>query len=362
MFKLMPLLWQPSFLPPTEELETRTVLKRLPAAHRALAELKGILGTIPDAEILLHTLPLQEAKDSSAVENIITTHDELFQASVQADAPTTQAAKEVQDYAAALQLGFELIQKHGFLSSNHLVQIQEQIEHNNAGYRRRPGTTITNQQTGKVIYTPPQEYDTILRLMANLEQYLNDDELSDADPLVKMAVLHFQFESIHPFYDGNGRTGRILNILYLVLKGLLDLPVLYLSRFIIQHKGDYQRHLQQVRDTGAWEPWLLYLISGVEQTAKETIALINAMRQLMEQTREQLRGYSFYSQDLLYHLFRYPYTRIEFVEKELAVSRLTASKYLNQLAGPGGLLQKHKLGRSNYYVNQPLFELLSKME
>jgi Fic family protein len=353
--------WQPAPLPPTEELETRAVLKRLPAAHRALAELKGILGTIPDAEILLNTLPLQEAKDSSAVENIITTHDELFRAAVQADAPVTQAAKEVQKYAAALQLGFELIRKHGFLSSNHIIQIQQELEHNSAGYRRLPGTSLKNERTGEVVYTPPQDYDSILRLMGNLEQYLNDDELSDADPLVKMAVLHFQFESIHPFYDGNGRTGRILNILYLVLKGLLDLPVLYLSRFITQHKADYYRHLQQVRDTGAWEPWLLYLIAGVEQTAQQTIALINAMRQLMQQAQQQLRGYKFYSQDLLNHLFRFPYTRIEFVQQELKVSRLTAASYLNQLAEPGGLLQKHKLGKANYYVNQPLFELLSRL-
>jgi Fic family protein len=352
--------WQPAPLPPTEELETRAVLKKLPAAHRALAELKGILGTIPDAEILLSTLPLQEAKDSSAIENIITTHDELFRATVQANAPT-QAAKEVQNYAAALQLGVALIQKHGFLSSNHLVQIQAELEHNNAGYRRLPGTALKNAQTGAVVYTPPQDYDTILALMANLEQYLNDDELSDADPLVKMAVLHFQFESIHPFYDGNGRTGRILNMLYLILKGLLDLPVLCLSRFITQHKADYYHHLQQVRDTGAWEPWLLYLITGVEQTAQQTIALINAMRQLMQQTQQQLRTYRFYSQDLLNHLFRYPYTRIELVQQELKVSRLTAGSYLNQLAAPGGLLQKHKLGKSNYYVNQPLFELLAKL-
>jgi len=353
--------WQPTPLPPAQELETRAVLKKLATAHRALAELKGILGTLPDAEILLHTLPLQEAKDSSAIENIITTHDELFQAAVQANAPVTQAAKEVQNYAAALHLGFELIRKHGFLSSNHLVQVQAELEHNNAGYRRLPGTTLKNDRTGEVIYTPPQDYAAILDLMSNLEQYLNDDDLSDADPLVKMAVLHFQFESIHPFYDGNGRTGRILNILYLVLKGLLDLPVLYLSRFITQHKADYYYHLQQVRDTGNWEPWLLYLIAGVEQTAQETIALINAMRQLMQQTQQQLRSYKFYSQDLLYHLFRYPYTRIEFVQQELGISRLTAGTYLNQLAAPGGLLTKYKLGKSNYYVNQPLFELLARL-
>lgn len=353
--------WQPTRLPPAGELETRAVLKKLAIAHRALAELKGILGTLPDAEILLNTLPLQEAKDSSAIENIITTHDELFQAAVQTNAPITQAAKEVQNYAAALQLGFDLVQRHSFLSSNHLVQIQAELEHNNAGYRRLPGTTLKNDKTGEVIYTPPQDHAAILDLMSNLEQYLNDDELSDADPLVKMAVLHFQFESIHPFYDGNGRTGRILNILYLVLKGLLDLPVLYLSRFITQHKADYYHHLQQVRDTGNWEPWLLYLITGVEQTAQETILLIRAMRQLMQQAQQQLRGYRFYSLGLLHHLFRYPYTRIEFVQQELKVSRLTAANYLNQLAEPGGLLQKHKRGKSNYYVNQPLFELLARL-
>jgi Fic family protein len=349
-------------LPPIQDLETRVVLKKLPAAHRALAELKGILGTIPNAEILLSTLPLQEAKDSSAVENIITTHDELFKASLQDRGQLTQATKEVQNYAAALQLGFELVQQHGFISANQIVQIQQELEHNNAGYRRLPGTTLKNQQTGEVVFTPPQDYDTIMQLMANLEKYLNDDELSDADPLVKMAVLHFQFESIHPFYDGNGRTGRILNILYLVLKGLLDLPVLYLSRYLIRNKAAYYQHLQQVRDTDNWEPWLLYLITGVEQTAQETIVLINAMRQLMQQTQQQLRSYRFYSQDLLNHLFHHPYTTIEFVQQELKVSRLTAGNYLNQLAEPGGLLQKHKLGKTNYYVNQPLFDLLARME
>ena len=358
----MATLWQPTALPPAVELETRVVLKRLPAAHRALAELKGIVETLPDAEILLNTLPLQEAKDSSAVENIITTHDELFRATLQADTQPNQATKEVQNYATALQRGFELVRKHGFLSVNQLAQIQQELEHNNAGYHRLPGTTLKNQQTGAVVYTPPQDYDTIMQMMGNLEKYLNDDELSDADPLVKMAVLHFQFESIHPFYDGNGRTGRILNILYLVLKGLLDLPVLYLSRYLIRNKAAYYQHLQQVRDTDNWEPWLLYLITGVEQTARETIALINAMRQLMHQTQQQLRGYRFYSQDLLNHLFRHPYTKIEFVQQELSVSRLTAATYLNQLAEPGGLLQKYKQGKANYYVNQPLFELLSRLE
>jgi len=353
----MSLAWQPDLLPPSVELETRAVLKKLPAARAALAELKGIAATIPNESILLDTLPLQEAKDSSAVENIITTHDELFRAEVQV--AESQAAKEVQRYAAALRLGVGLVRQYGFLSVNHLAQIQQKLEQNNAGYRRQPGTTLKNQR-GEIVYTPPQDNDTIMRLMGNLEQYLNDDTLSDADPLVKMAVLHFQFESIHPFYDGNGRTGRILNILYLVLKGLLDMPVLYLSRFIIRNKAAYYQHLQAVRDTGNWEPWLLYLLDGVEQTARESILLITEMRQLMQQTKQQLRGYKFYSQDLLNNLFRHPYTRIEFLQAELKVSRPTAASYLNQLAADG-VLVKHRLVTANYYVNQPLFELLARL-
>lgn len=351
-------LWQPTDLPPAAEIETRVILKKLASARGALAELKGVSKTIPNEGILLNTLPLQEAKDSSAVENIITTHDELFKAALQTEGIKSQAAKEVSNYAAALRLGFSLVQQYGFLSVNHLAQIQGELEQNNAGYRRLPGTTLKNQ-LGEVIYTPPQDSAEIMRLMGNLEAYLNDDVLSDADPLVKMAVLHFQFESIHPFYDGNGRTGRILNILYLVLKGLLDIPVLYLSRYLIRHKADYYQNLQQVRDTGNWEPWLLYMLDGVEQTARETITLIEEMRKLMQRTKQQLRNYRFYSQDLLNNLFRHPYTRIEFVQQELGVSRITAAAYLNQLA-TDGLLQKQKLGVSNYYINQPLFDLLAR--
>lgn len=232
------------------------------------------------------------------------------------------------------------------------------MEQNNGGYRRLPGTTLKNQR-GEIVYTPPQDHATIMTLMGNLEQYLNDDTLSEVDPLVKMAVLHFQFESIHPFYDGNGRTGRILNILYLVLKSLLDLPVLYLSRYLIRHKVAYYQHLQAVRDSGAWEAWILYLLDGVEQTARESIQLITEMRQLMQQTKQRLRGYKFYSQDLLNHLFRHPYTRIEFVQQELQVSRPTAASYLNQLAADG-VLVKYRRMTANYYVNEPLFALLAR--
>jgi Fic family protein len=353
----MPTTWQPSVLPPTVELETRAVLKKLPAAHRALAELKGLVAAIPNESILLDTLPLQEAKDSSAIENIITTHDELFNAEL--NLGDSQAAKEVQRYASALRLGTALVKKYGFLSTNHIAQIQEELKRDSGGYRKLPGTTLKNQ-FGEVVYTPPQDPAIILDLMGNLEQYFNDDSLQDVDPLVKMAVLHFQFESIHPFYDGNGRTGRILNILYLVLKELLDIPVLYLSRFITHSKADYYHHLQAVRDTGNWEPWLLYLLTGIEQTARESIILITEMRALMQQTKHRLRTYKFYSQDLLNNLFRHPYTRIEFLQQELNVSRPTAASYLNKLA-EDGVLVKQKQVNSNYYVNQPLFELLARL-
>ena len=335
------------------------MLKKLPEAHRALAELKGVMGTIPNVHILLDTLPLQEAKDSSAVENIITTHDELFRATLQNTANQSVTTKEVQRYATALRLGYDRVQHHGFLSLNHIIEVQQALEQNNAGLRRLPGTALKNQQTGEVVYTPPQDYDTLLALMGNLEQYFNDDTLSDADPLVKLAVLHFQFESIHPFYDGNGRTGRILNILYLVHTGLLPLPVLYLSRHVIQHKAAYYQHLQAVRTTGAWEPWILWMLDGVTATARDTIRLVEAMRTLMQATKQRLRtGYRFYSQELLNHLFRHPYTKVDFLQQELGLSRPTAAGYLNQLAADG-MLEKHRIGTTNYYINRPLFALLA---
>jgi len=261
--------------------------------------------------------------------------------------------------AAALRLGIRLVKQYGFLGTNHIAQVQEALKPDSGGYRRLPGTALKNQR-GEMVHTPPQDHATILDLMANLEQYVNDDSLHEADPLVKMAVIHFQFESIHPFYDGNGRTGRILNILYLVLKELLDIPVLYLSRCITQHKADYYRHLQAVRDTGAWEPWLLYLLTGIEQTARESIVLITQMRALLQQIKQQLRTYKFYSQDLLNNLFRHPYTRIEFLQQEMNVSRPTAAAYLNKLA-EDGILVKHRQVNSNYYVNQPLYELLARL-
>ena len=355
------MVWKLIHLPYPEDLETKSILKQLPAAHAALAELKGIVQSIPNQIILLNALGIQEAKDSSSIENIITTHDDLYKANLDFEVSISPNVKEVQNYVAAMKRGFELVQSQGLLTNQTLLKIQETLEGNNAGFRKLPGTALKNAQTGAVIYLPPQDPAEIQELMTNLEQFINDPELSDYDPLVKMAIIHYQFESIHPFYDGNGRTGRILNILYLILTGLQKLPILYLSNHIIQHKSDYYRLLQGVREKGDWESWISYMIRGVENTAKETIQLIEALKILMAEMKTLLQNnYKFYSQELLNNLFAHPYTKIEFLVRDLGVSRLTAANYLNQLASDG-VLRKERLGTGNYYVNERLFELLRKM-
>ena len=352
--------WKPLPLPPERDIESKAVLKKLPSAHRALAELKGIAASIPNQSILLNTLGLQEAKESSAVENIITTQDELFKEGLNVSGWTNPAAKEVQNYVLALKKGYELVSKSGLITVNHIIKIQTALESNQAGFRKLPGTVLKNAQTGEVVFTPPQEYDEIVRAMTILERYINDDTLSDSDPLVKMAVIHFQFESIHPFYDGNGRTGRIINMLYLIQKSLLHLPILYLSRFIIDHKDEYYHLLQQVREKGEWERWVLFMLEGIEVTSVETIDLVNNIRSLMMDYKHRIRNdYKFYSQELINNLFRYPYTKIEFICKDLKVSRLTAAKYLNRLA-EDGLLTRKKLGVGNYYIHDRLVALFKR--
>jgi len=348
-----------SKLPIEQDIETKKVLKKLATVHRALAELKGIVATIPNESILINTLGLQEAKDSSAIENIITTHDDIYKAELNLDGFKSLNAKEVQNYISALKKGYALISKNKILTNNGIIEIQSELEKNKAGFRKLPGTALKNATTGETVYTPPQEYSEIVELMSNLEQFINDDTMSDFDSLVKMAVIHYQFESIHPFYDGNGRTGRIINVLYLVMKDLLNLPVLYLSRYIILNKGNYYKLLQEVRETDNWENWLILMLDAVEQISKETIILIAKIRELIFEYKNLLRdNYKFYSQDLLNNLFKHPYTKIEFVEKELGVSRITAAKYLNELV-KDGLLKKQKLGTGNYYINERLMNLLT---
>jgi Fic family protein len=347
-------------LPLDWDVETKTVLKSLPSAHAALAELKGIASTMPNQSILINTLGLQEAKDSSAIENIITTHDDLYKSELNLDSYKSLNAKEVQNYIAATKTGFDLISKTGLLTNRIVLKIQEVLEGNKAGFRKLPGTTLKNTSTGEIIYTPPQDPEEIKDLMTNLEKFINDKESSDFDPLVKMAIIHYQFETIHPFYDGNGRTGRIINILYLIQEKLQDLPILYLSSYIIKNKSDYYRLLQEVRTKNNWEEWLLFMIKAVDQTSRETIDLITKISVLMMNYKRTLRdNYKFYSQDLLNNLFKHPYTKIEFIQRDLNVSRITAANYLNQLAYDK-LLTKKKLGTANYYINDPLFKLLSE--
>jgi len=349
-------------LPLIQDIETKKILKKLASAHRALAELKGIVSSIPNENILINTLGLQEAKDSSAIENIITTHDDIFKAELNLEGFKSLNAKEVQNYISALKKGFGLITKNKILTNNDIIAIQSELEKNNAGFRKVSGTALKNSTTGEIVYTPPQDYDTILELMTNLEQYINDERMSEFDTLVKMAIIHYQFESIHPFYDGNGRTGRIINVLYLVMNDLLNLPILYLSRYIIEHKADYYKLLQEVRETDNWENWVLYLLDGIEQIAKETIVLIGKISDLIYEYKNLLRNnYKFYSQDLLNNLFKHPYTKIEFIENDLGVSRITASKYLNQLA-KDKVLKKEKLGTGNYYINEKLIKILTLKE
>lgn len=348
-------------LPPSKPVETMAILRKVAEAHRYLAELKGVAESIPNDRILVDTLSLQEAKDSSAIENIITTDDEVYRSDYLAMVFATPAAKEVHRYAEALKLGFEEVRRSGGIGLNTVLRVQAKLEDNSAGLRKLPGTVLKNERTGEVVYTPPQDHVTIVELMHNLETFLNDDALLEADPLVKMAIAHHQFETIHPFYDGNGRTGRIINILYLVQHGLLELPILYMSRFIIQHNADYYRLLQQVRVDGNWEPWVLYMLEAVARTAQHTIGLIKGIKILMQRYKQRLRTEQpkLYSQDLLNNLFRHPYTKIDFMMRDMGVTRITATRYLNLLVEME-LLELVKVGRTNFYLNRELFELLRK--
>ena len=337
--------------------DTPAILKRLASSSRALAELKGVAASIPNQGILINTLGLQEAKDSSEIENIVTTHDELFKDEVLPDGLASPAAKEVLRYRQALRVGYEQVRTSGLITSNHIIGIQAELERNNAGFRKLPGTALKDG-TGRTVYLPPQDPAEIVRLMGELERFVNDDALFAADPLIKMALIHHQFESIHPFYDGNGRTGRILNVLYLVNQGLLNIPVLYLSTYIVQTKSDYYRLLQAARDQDAWEAWVLYILTAVEMTARQTIITVNDIKAALLDYKHRIRaGYKFYSQDLINNLFMHPYTKIEFVQRDLKVSRLTATKYMDALAA-GGFVHKQKMGRANYYVNPALTAIL----
>ena len=351
-------------LPLPYDLETKEVLKQLNRANRKLAELKGVAQTIPNERILISSLTLQEAKDSSEVENIVTTQDNLYRAGLDPSHQFINAAtKEVLFYREAINEGFRMVRNKDILTLNDIKHVQEILEQNTAGFRTTPGTQLKRENDGAVIYTPPQDGMAIVRYMSNLEQFINDDHLSQLDPLIKMAIIHHQFESIHPFYDGNGRTGRIINILYLVITGLLDLPILYLSRYITHNKGEYYRLIQAIRDKNTdnaaeWEAWILFMLKGVEVTAEDTISLVKNIGRLMAEYKNIIRPDfgSKYNHELLNGLFYHPYTKIDHVVANMQVSRQTASKYLDRIVALG-LLKKEKMGKENYYINTRLLNL-----
>ena len=351
-------------LPLDFDFETKAIMRQVTKSNRRLAELKGVALTIPNENILLSSLVLQEALDSSAVENIVTTSDELYRAELDIKGGLTNAAtKEVLNYREAMQVGFDMVRRNRLLTLNDIKQIQKTLEHNNAGFRTVPGTKLKSSK-GEVVYIPPQSGEDVARYMSNLEQYINDPEIHDIDPLIKMATIHHQFESIHPFSDGNGRTGRIIAILYLVVNDLLDLPILYLSRYITHNKGEYYRLIQRIRDNAPdnaedWEKWVLFILKGVEETAIETIRLVKSISALMAKYKNILKPLfgKQYKHELLNNLFFHPYTKIEFMERDMSVQRKTAAKYLDTIVSETGLLKKQKLGRSNYYINTELMEL-----
>lgn len=319
--------------------------------------------TIPNENILLSTLVLQEALDSSAVENIVTTSDDIYKADLNMKGHISNAAtKEVLLYREAMSKGFGFVRKNKLLTLNDILAIQQVLEGNSAGFRKEPGTVLKSSN-GEVVYTPPQEYDEIRRLMGNLEVYINDSSLHDVDPLIKLAIIHHQFESIHPFYDGNGRTGRIIIILYLVINDLLDLPILYLSRYITHNKREYYRLIQRIRDKNTdnfeeWEQWVLFMLKGIEETATQTIELVKQISHLMSDYKSKLRPLfgRLYKHELINNLFFHPYTKIEYMQNDMMVQRKTATKYLDTIV-EAGLLQKVKFGRSNYYINTKLMDL-----
>lgn len=346
------------------DIESKAVLKATAKAHQALGELKGLAVTMPNQYLLLATLSLQEAKESSEIENIVTTQDDLYRSHYQSQQFLSTSAKEVHNYAKALETGFTTVKQTGLVTNNTIIDIQRIIENNNAGFRTQGGTQLINEKNSEVVYTPPQTGQHIIDLMSSLENFINNDELSDYDDLVKMALIHHQFESIHPFYDGNGRTGRILNILYLSKQKLLGAPILYLSRYLNRNKAQYYALLQEVRDNHAkaenWEPWLLFMLKALQITSQDTLKTIQGLIALMQTYKHTIKAKlpKIYSHELINNLFTHPYTKVEFLTQDLNIHRNTASKYLNQLVDIG-LLTKHKLGKDNYYLNNELYALLS---
>lgn len=350
----------PDLPPSRERLETVAIFRQVVQARSSLAELKGYCETLPNPELLLNAVVLQESKDSSEIENIVTTQDELFRAAAQAQAGGMIPAgtKEVLRYREAVYLGWDELKKTGLLTTNTLVRIVQRLRDTDAGIRRQTGTVIGNSRTGEVIYTPPEGEGVIRDKLRSLERFMHEDET--LDPLIRMALVHYQFEAIHPFSDGNGRTGRILNVLYLMQQELLDYPVLYLSAYILKYRSEYYSRLRGVTERDDWEAWVCYMLEAVHTTARATLHLIREVNALLNEMAETAKEgmKNGYSRDLIRLLFRQPYAKIQFVVEEGIAKRATASRYLSELEGLG-LLHSVQVHREKYFINYRLLDLLS---
>ena len=347
-----------SKLPPERnKVETIAILRQTSIAAIALGELKGIAKTIPNQTILINAVALQEAKDSSEIENIITTQDDLYKA-LSTAAKNSPQTEEVINYRKAIFLGKETIDKQGFLRLRDIEQIQKTIIENDAGIRTVAGTVLKNEKTGEIVYTPPQEKKEIQKLLSNFLEEFNSKENS-LSPLIRLAILHYQFESIHPFYDGNGRTGRILNILFLLLNDLLDIPILYLSSYINRYKSKYYKLLRLVNDKDEWEDWIIYLLKAIEITSNETISKIKSVTNLLENTilLAKEKAPKIYKKELIELLFENPYSKIDFVVNKLKVERKAASRYLKEMEKIG-ILHSQKIGKEVIYINTELIKIL----
>ena len=344
-------------LPPITELETKAVLKQAISANRVLANLRGLAAKIPNQGLLINSIVLQEARLSSEIENIVTTNDELYRAAANGDGKTDPHTKEVLRYREALHFGFKALRERP-LNSNLFIELVQLIKQVDIGIRAIPGTALKND-LGEVIYTPPVGEAVIRDKLANLDQFIHADD--GLDHLVKMAVMHYQFEAIHPFPDGNGRTGRILNLLFLVEQQLLDIPVLFLSRYIITHRQDYYAGLRGVTESQDWERWVLFMLKAVESTAQQTFEHVNRILALMEEVRERVQreAENIYSKDLVEAIFMQPYTKIAFLVEAGIAKRQTASRYLQTLAAMG-VLREEQVGREKYYINDALFAELTR--
>jgi len=346
-------------LPPKEEIETVEILKKTILASRALSELKGAITNLPNPALFIDTIYLQEAQASSAIENIITTQDELFKASIADKKIESFATKEVIHYKDALWYGFQQLNKRQVLNTNLFISVMQIIKENQSGIRNTPGTKLTNPATGQIIYTPPEGEDIIREKLKDLEDFIHSED--DFDPLIKLALIHYQFEAIHPFIDGNGRTGRIIILLYLKLTGLLDIPALYMSEYIITHKQDYYLSLRRVTEKGDWKSWILYMLDMVEDTAtkgrKQIASIERLMRTMSERIQKELP--KLYSKDLMEVLFKLPYTKRIFLEQAGLGNLKTAGSYLNELE-KAGILKSEMVGKEKLYLNTELLQILKQ--